>query len=71
MPVIIPTLDPTRGGTTTNPPKGSGGGHNSGGGGNHGGGGKGRGRNSVTPELEVQENTSVEETEEAKEEITE
>lgn len=44
MPVVIPTLDPTRGGTTTgeNKPKGNGGSHNSGSGGDHGGGGKGR-----------------------------
>lgn len=44
MPVVIPTIDPTRGGTTTgqNKPKGNGGSHGSGSGADHGGGGKGR-----------------------------
>lgn len=42
MPIIVPTTDPTRGGTTLNKPKGNGGSHNSGSGGDHGGGGKGR-----------------------------
>ena len=42
MPIIVPTTDPTRGGTTLNKPKGNGGSHGSGSGGDHGGGGKGR-----------------------------
>ena len=44
MPVVIPTFDPTRGGTTTgqNKPIGNSGSHDSGNGGNHGGSGRGR-----------------------------
>ena len=66
MPVVIPTLDPTRGGTTTNP-KGNGGSHNSGGGGNHGGGGRSRGGHSVTPVTETESVITEEETKETTE----
>ena len=61
MPVVIPTFDPTRGGTTTgqNKPIGNGGSHDSGSGGNHGG--SGRGRNSKAPKTETKAKAKKEE----------
>ena len=61
MPVVIPTFDPTRGGTTTgqNKPKGNCGSHESGGGGTQGGGG--RGRNSKAPTAETKAKAKKEE----------
>lgn len=61
MPVVIPTFDPTRGGTTTgqNKPIGNGGSHNSGSGGDHGG--SGRGRNSKAPKTETKAKAKKEE----------